>query len=316
MIMSKKNYTSTWTPELPPVEISETRAAAAAWIYALKYEPKQELSLLRPLLSECFPHADLETVAAMVKHQSPYEDITDELIDEVLENTHTDGYEVLPWREAVLRVLIIDFLANLKSSSAQLIEDSLNSITSVLDPKLRGTSKNASQTISGQRTHLRKAVRSLVLAELYLVHYRPELSDETIQDDLMGLVQSCPDIEFITDDFPFENYMDENGDICARGRYAFCEALKIVRNVRKNQDELDTIIQNSSKRWRISRMSIVDLNILRLATYELCFERTLSPKILINEAVELAKVFGADQSKNFVNGILQQLCNDNQIAVN
>ena len=314
--MSKKNYTSTWTPELPPVEISETRAAAAAWIYALKYEPKQELSLLRPLLSECFPNADLETVAAMVKHQSPYEDITDELIDEVLENTHAEGYEILPWREAVLRVLIIDFLANLKSSSAQLIEDSLNSITSTLDPKLRGTSKNASQTISGQRTHIRKAVRTLVLAELYQLHYRPDLSDEDLQNNLMGLVQSCPDTEFITDEFPFEDYVETDGSICARGRYAFCEALKIVRNIKMHQDKIDEIIQNSSKRWRVTRMSVIDLNILRLATFELCFEQTLSPKILINEAVELAKIFGADQSKNFVNGILQQLCNDNQISVN
>ena len=62
-------------------------------------------------------------------------------------------------------------------------------------------------------------------------------------------------------------------------------------------------------------MSLSDLNILRLGTYELMFERATSPRSLINEAVELAKQFGAEQSKNFVNGILQQICVDNQINV-
>ena len=62
-------------------------------------------------------------------------------------------------------------------------------------------------------------------------------------------------------------------------------------------------------------MALIDLNILRLASYELFFEHISPPRILINEAVELAKTFGAEQSKNFVNGILQQLCNDNHIEV-
>ena len=52
-----------------------------------------------------------------------------------------------------------------------------------------------------------------------------------------------------------------------------------------------------------------------MSAYELFFERLSPPRILINEAVELAKVFGAEQSKNFINGILQQLCNDNHIEV-
>ena len=88
-----------------------------------------------------------------------------------------------------------------------------------------------------------------------------------------------------------------------------------MREIRAHLSELDERIQASSKRWRISRMSVVDLNILRMAAYELFFERLSPPRILINEAVELAKTFGAEQSKNFVNGILQQLCNDNHIEV-
>ena len=58
-------------------------------------------------------------------------------------------------------------------------------------------------------------------------------------------------------------------------------------------------------------MALIDLNILRMATYELFIEKKSSTNILINEAVELAKMFGAEQSPAFVNGILQQICNDN-----
>ena len=316
---------------LTPTE-SETRSAATAWFYALHFEPDQEISLLMPLLKECYPNADLDAVQAMVKRQQPYQDITDELVDEVLDATHTEGYEILPWREAAIRVLAIDFLNSLKASSAFYIEDTLGHITSILDDKLRGTTKNACQLVSGQRTRLRKVVRTLVLAALYLLQYEPDLSPEAIQEQLMGLilpdtgttpfftikdrsVKPYCDAGFCTDDFPIEGLLDDKGELNARGRYAICEAIKTVRKVIVKRDELDEKIQNSSKRWRISRMSLIDLNILRMAAYELFYEKVSTPKIMINEAVELAKIYGAEQSKNFVNGILQQLCNDNHIEV-
>ena len=311
---------------------SATRSAATAWLYALQYEPKQEISLLLPLLKECFPDADLNEVQALVKRWQPYQDVSDEVVDELLEVTHTEGYEILPWREAALKILAIDIVHNLKAFSTSYSEDALLRVTSVLDDKLRGTTKNACQLLSGQRTRLRKAVRTLVLASLYLLHYRSNLTLEEVQEYLMALVvpdksqapfftlkahelRPYQETSMLKDDFPFEGLCDDKGELYARGRYAVCEAIKMVRNLLEKRDLLDERIQNSSKRWRISRMAIIDLNILRMTAYELFYEKISTPKILINEAVELAKVFGAEQSKNFVNGILQQLCNDNQINV-
>lgn len=304
-----------WTAEPLPPAYAQTRTAAAAWFYALQYEPHQDIPQLKPLLKECFPLADLDLAEAIVRRLSPYEDITDALVDEVLATAHVDNLESLPWREAVLRVLAIDFLAAVKGASAVQTEDALVRITSYLDDKLRGASKNACQFIAGQRTRIRKAVRLLVLAMLYVAQYRKSHTVEMLQADTMQLVIPWQSQDFIKDDFPFDDFIQNGNTINVRGRYAFCEATKVVRAMLNRRAEIDEIIQRSSKKWRVPRMSIIDLNILRLGTYELMFERISTPRVLINEAVELAKAFGAEQSKNFVNGILQQLCNDNHIEV-
>ena len=76
------------------------------------------------------------------------------------------------------------------------------------------------------------------------------------------------------------------------------------------------MIQKSSKNWRIERMSINDLNIIRIATYEMMFGEMTQPSVFINEAVELAKSFGSDKSRNFVNGMLQQIFDDNKDKLN
>ena len=314
--MSKKNSAQmSWSPELPPPEFSQTRSAACAWLYAAHFYKEQDLGTLRALLGACYPLANLDVADDIVRRRAPFADVTDDLVDEIVSLTHSEGYELLQWREAALKILAIDFLSTLKSSSSQLSEDCIQRVTSVLDDKLRGTTKNACQVLSGQRTRLRKTIRSLVVAILYEIQYRPSAEMETLQNDVMMLVQRCADPEFVQSQFPFEDYLDAANMLNARGRFAFCEAIKSVREIRAHMAELDEKIQASSKRWRISRMSVVDLNILRMAAYELFFERLSPPRILINEAVELAKTFGAEQSKNFVNGILQQLCNDNRIEV-
>ena len=74
------------------------------------------------------------------------------------------------------------------------------------------------------------------------------------------------------------------------------------------------MIQKSSKNWRLERMSVNDLNIIRIATYELLFCKVSQPSVYMNEAVELSKTFGSDKSRNFVNGMLQQIWDDNKKA--
>ena len=71
--------------------------------------------------------------------------------------------------------------------------------------------------------------------------------------------------------------------------------------------ELDSLIDSSAKGWKVSRLSKVDLTILRLAVYEMRFDDDIPVSVAINEAVELAKKFGQDESPSFINGILAKL---------
>jgi N utilization substance protein B len=82
----------------------------------------------------------------------------------------------------------------------------------------------------------------------------------------------------------------------------FCQQLAL--GVEGSMDQLDETIGRISEHWVVSRMPLVDRNILRLATYELLYALDVPPSVAINEAVELAKVYGGDDSSKFVNGVL------------
>lgn len=69
-------------------------------------------------------------------------------------------------------------------------------------------------------------------------------------------------------------------------------------------EEIDSAINEFATGWKTSRMGKVDLSIIRLAVYEIKFEDDIPTKVSINEAVELAKAYGTDDSPSFVNGIL------------
>ncbi len=83
-------------------------------------------------------------------------------------------------------------------------------------------------------------------------------------------------------------------------------AEELVRGVVEHRDEVDEAIQTQSENWKVERMARVDRNVLRLGAFELL--RTETPgKVVINEAIELARTFGAEGSPAFVNGILDRL---------
>ena len=75
-------------------------------------------------------------------------------------------------------------------------------------------------------------------------------------------------------------------------------------------DEIDGTLNQASSGWKVSRMSKVDVNILRLAGYEMKYDEDVPVKVAINEAVELAKKFGGDDSSSFVNGILGKIAKE------
>jgi N utilization substance protein B len=83
--------------------------------------------------------------------------------------------------------------------------------------------------------------------------------------------------------------------------------LKLVTGVIQTKSELDSIIENFSDHWKIGRMACVDRNILRIAVYELLYCRDIPPKVSINEAVDIGKRFGTEESGAFINGILDSI---------
>lgn len=77
--------------------------------------------------------------------------------------------------------------------------------------------------------------------------------------------------------------------------------------VNLHTEEIDAMLNEAAKGWKTARMGKVDLAILRLAAYELKWDEDVPGKVAINEAVELAKKFGGDNSASFVNGVLGKL---------
>jgi N utilization substance protein B len=79
---------------------------------------------------------------------------------------------------------------------------------------------------------------------------------------------------------------------------------ELVRGVIRNKEEIDQNIRRYAPAWPVAQIPTVDRNILRLAIFEILFDRKVPVKVAINEAVELAKRFGGDNSPRFVNGVL------------
>lgn len=81
-------------------------------------------------------------------------------------------------------------------------------------------------------------------------------------------------------------------------------AEKLLTGVLEHREELDLLIKDKARHWALSRMARVDLNLLRLAAYELLRCNDVPKKVIINEAIEIAKKYGSEDSPAFINGIL------------
>ncbi len=127
---------------------------------------------------------------------------------------------------------------------------------------------------------MRRQSREIALQILFQTEYAPQISF----DDLVSIHGAKMEASVIS-------YADQ-----------------IVRGVMANKESLDKKIQEASRHWKIDRMGGVDRNLLRLALFEI-FHATemIEPKIAINEAIEVAKIFGSQESPSFVNGILDQV---------
>lgn len=113
-----------------------------------------------------------------------------------------------------------------------------------------------------------------------------------------GQEDMAEQISLFVDDMKEETEVLKQDEDYIAGKYE-----KIVEKL----PEIDAMLDKVSKGWKTSRMGKVDLTILRLAVYEMKFDEDIPEKVAINEAVELSKKFGGDDSPAFVNGVLAKI---------
>ncbi|OFZ29001.1 MAG: transcription antitermination factor NusB [Bdellovibrionales bacterium RIFCSPHIGHO2_01_FULL_40_29] len=127
---------------------------------------------------------------------------------------------------------------------------------------------------------MRRQSREIALQILFQTEYAPQISYE----DLFSIHGSKAEPIVI-------RYADE-----------------IIKGVLSHKPAIDAKIQAASRHWKMERMGGVDRNMMRIAVFEIFHaQEMIEPKIAINEAIEVAKVFGSQESPSFVNGILDQV---------
>ena len=136
----------------------------------------------------------------------------------------------------------------------------------------------------------RRQARVFALQALYLA----DLTDSGERDGLNALWQAVIDGEGLDD-----SAAPESGEV------EFAQ--RLVSGVSEHKVSIDEMIDTCSTNWRLRRMPIVDRNVLRIATFELMHCRDIPGTVSVNEAIELAKTFGGDDSRAFVNGIVDRI---------
>jgi N utilization substance protein B len=113
-------------------------------------------------------------------------------------------------------------------------------------------------------------------------------------------------------------YMDMNREAAEDPVSLFCSSFtrekeseaffhQLVNGVRENRKAIDAVIERFSSNWKLARMTGVDRNVLRIAVFELLFCADIPPKVSINEAIDVGKRFGTEESGAFINGILDSI---------
>ncbi len=106
------------------------------------------------------------------------------------------------------------------------------------------------------------------------------------------------------DDKEMSKFLKQNMTEFAFGSEEPNFAKDLCTGVLKKTKEIDEIITDAAPDWPLDQITMVDRNVLRIGVYELLFDKNIPPKVAINEAIELAKMFGGKSSGKFVNGVL------------
>lgn len=144
----------------------------------------------------------------------------------------------------------------------------------------------------------RRQARELVLQALFHLDFN-SLDELASEADAQAAV-----MDMVVGEMEEELSAEEQKAVLTKKDKVF--ANKLLQGTRSKLADIDDIISKSSKDWKLHRMAGIDRNLLRLAVFEMCFDRdeNLNFGIVINEAVELAKKYGTDDSARFVNGVL------------
>ena len=138
------------------------------------------------------------------------------------------------------------------------------------------------------RRQIREEIFKIIFqADFHAQEDLPEQVDLFLQDE------SDPEKE--TEEFPVKSDKELEQE-----KYIADKSSDIFAHV----EEIDAIIDEAVEGWKTSRMAKVDLSLIRLAVYEILFDDDIPFKVAVNEAVELAKKYGTDESSSFVNGVL------------
>ena len=144
----------------------------------------------------------------------------------------------------------------------------------------------------------RRALREHCFKLLFCTDfYPPEEAEEQIEDYFRSEKEEETGEDGATEVLHLVELSPEEEQEC-RGR---------VDAILEKLPEIDRLLGEVSEGWRLSRMGKVELTVLRLAAYEIRFDDAVPEKVAINEAVELAKMYGGDESPSFINGILGEI---------
>lgn len=106
------------------------------------------------------------------------------------------------------------------------------------------------------------------------------------------------------DDMPEQTELFFEDEECEADEKDRAQITEKYEKIAEHLEKIDELLNEKAKGWKTARMGKVDLTILRLAVYEIMFDDTIPTGVAINEAVELAKKFGGDESAKFINGVL------------
>ncbi|MFL0166809.1 transcription antitermination factor NusB [Clostridium beijerinckii] len=130
-----------------------------------------------------------------------------------------------------------------------------------------------------------------------------KLSREKAMELLFGMTLSKDTMEDVVEAF-VENY---EGDI---KEIDLTYVKQVLIGVNNNKEAIDKVIQDNLHNWKIERISKVNLSILRIATYELLYDKEVPRGVAINEALEITRRYSDEKSVSFINGVLDKIKQD------